>query len=356
MNAMAEQIRTSLQTLQQCAIPAIAQRATGLMNTLNQATSGMSAVDKSLANVSSIRQYLEGDRTAIEARLPRGELSASTNAVLTEVRKSVQEVERILAERENKMSSLSSLANDVSKVRDELIRQGASADERSIFAHGFAPIAEKLREMQLDAEVQEGYMDRLQNVMESFTTARANDPVITQRQQIFEEISKAMESYKEAQRYVQEGMTFYNKLKDLTEGTEKEARQLQSQCPPTAPAPAPAAPTAAPSQLPGASVYGYQPPAQPQYQYQHPTQYQPPYQPPAQYQSPYQPPAQYQPPYQPPMQYQYQPQHGYAPQYQYQPQHPAMTQQFPAGGKSCKNCGVQNIATAAFCAACGRSL
>ena len=356
MKAMAEQIRSSLQTLQQCAIPAIVQRATDMTNKLNQATSGMSAVEQSLANVSAIRQYLEGDRATIEARLPRGELSASTNAVLAEVRKSVQEVERILAERENKMKSLSSLANDVSKVRDELTRQGAGADERSIFAHGFAPIAERLREMHLDAEVQEGYMDRLQNVMESFNTARANDPVITQRQQVFEEISKVMESYKETQQYIQEGMTFYNTLKDITEGMEKEVRQLQNQRPPTAAPTAPptAAPTAAPtvpptvppSQLYGTSVYGYQPPAQ----------YQPPYQPPMQYQSQYQPPAPYQPPYQPPMQYQYQPQPGYASQYQYQPQPPAMNQQFPAGGKNCKNCGVQNIAKAVFCAACGRSL
>ena len=190
MRALAKQLSDSLQAFQASGNPSVAQSAASYLSMLSQATTGLSKVEESFAKVMSMRQYLEGDRAAIESRLPRGDLNQLSKSALQRVQEGVDKVNSILADRDEKIKELGIMVEDVNGVREELTRYGPNGNMNSIYISGFAPVAEKLRALEGSEETQTFHLTDLKDRIRNFSNMRDQDEVIKERQMIFEQLSE----------------------------------------------------------------------------------------------------------------------------------------------------------------------
>ena len=198
-------------------VMAVLKNAQTYMGTLQQAASGEAKVAEAMQNVEAYKAFLQGTRESIEAQLPTGEVSGATASVIEDLRSVNQEVSNIVTDREAKVNDIMNMAKDDTAVRDELIRD-KSADPQGVFVRGFAPIADKLRELKLSMDCQEGYLTKLESRFAAFNEAVQNDPVVIERKKVFEGISSALNSYKDAERFITEGLTFYKRLDEIVRG------------------------------------------------------------------------------------------------------------------------------------------
>ena len=214
LNKVLSQIQVEAQHLH---VDSIAQQAASYLSTLDQAKSGEMRVNEAMQKVMDARLYLQGTREQIESQLPKGELTGQSAIALDDVRRAASDIDRVLNERAAKVDDIVNMAKEDTKVRDELIREGQGCDERGLFVRGFSPIAEKLRELKLSMDCQDGYVNALQAKVDAFNVVRMNDPLVSQRQTVFESITQALKSFEEASSFIKEGMTFYDKLKQLVD-------------------------------------------------------------------------------------------------------------------------------------------
>ena len=357
-----QRVDTILQTLQGQTNSSVYEQAVQYKKWLESARSGEQRVAEAMTQVQKMKVLLGESREQIDAALPRGTLSEACRRSLEDVKKAASDIDAVLAERSRRIEEISTMAQDETSVRNELISEGASVDERGVFMHAFLPVAEKLREMKVSTECQDSYVSALAEKMQQFTIACQNDEVMKKRQALFEDLGNALDGYQNANAFLQEGLGVFHTMDQQSQALFKTCQSMgfAMSIPPMQPSQPssqqPSQSSQQPSQQPSqpSQPQSYQPqPSSPQPQPYQPqsSSYQPPYIPPQQ-QQPYQPPYQ---PYVPPQQQQpYQP---YQPYQSYQPyQQQSYTPYGQMSGKICPTCGCQNYPNAVNCTTCNRRL
>ena len=229
MCSLADELTNSLQTFQKSGNPAIAQNAAQYLTMMGQATAGLNQVKDSVSKVVSMRQFLEGDRLAIESRLPRGSLNQQSKSSLDKVTEGWNTVNSMLTRRDEEFKKLAILAEDTTRVREELSRYGGDANLNSIYISGFAPVVEILHTMEKERDTQMLYLNELKSKVEIFSKVREEDEVIRERQMIFEQLSEALKAFESAQQFLNEGITFYTHMESSVKKLESQQSQSQSQ-------------------------------------------------------------------------------------------------------------------------------
>ena len=344
-----QRVETMLQTLQGQTSSSLYQQALQYKQCLESARSGEQHVEEAMTQVQKVKTLLGESREQIDAALPRGSLSEACRQSLEDVKKAASDIDAVLAERTRRVEEITAMAQDETNVRNELISEGNNVDERGVFMRGFSPVSEKLRELKLSTECQDSYVSALAAKMQQFTIACQNDEVMKKRQALFEDLGSALDGYRNANAFLQEGLGFFRTMDQRSQELFQSCQSMGfSMSMPSAP-----------SQPQMSSPQQMSPPQHPPYQpsqSSYPPQqssYQPPYVPPQSqsYQQPYQPPYQ---PYVPPQQQPYQSyQQPYQPPYQQQ-SYAGYSQQ--PGGKICPTCGCQNYPNATTCTTCNRRL
>ena len=313
---------------------------------LDQSESGLKKVQECSAAVENARPYLQANQQELEKMIPRGKLSQQTMMLLEELRNTNQQINKMLEQREKKITDLMSLANDDMKVRSELTKN-SNADEQGVFVRGFAPVASKIHELELGMQAQDGYINNLQLKYGEYNTAQKSDPILMQRKSILEVISNGVEGVKNGKQYASEGTQFFRKLNEMVETLQKQVNEdyekaVKGHC-----------------SVPAFQEQSRVAPSQfsPQNQLQSlPSNYQQQQYPPSNYQQQQYPPSNYQQQQYPPSNYQQQqyPSTYYQPP-QYQPLYHS-PQSSTAQRKSCPYCSSLNKASATTCEVCGKYL
>ena len=403
MNSLSSEVTTNMQQLQQemgelqrpgspplsSALSQIMVELNKYMGYLGEAMSGEEKVNDQVQKVTENRSFLESSRGDLEAQLPSQDLSGNAQVALEQLQKAVGDIDNILETRRQKINELVAMEKDDSKIRDELILEKGSGDERGIFTRNFNIIKDKFHELELSLQCQNTYVSALQQRFEEFNMAMKSEPSYMQRQSMLINISRTIEAFNNATNFITEGTAFYEKLdsnyKQLRARFDKEKKSVspglgspKRSFPPASGSP--------PPQVPGGYYYdkndsqfpAYQPqpqpyqPQQPQPYQQQPQQQQPPFQPqPYQQQQPFQPqpyqppqsyqPQQPQPPQQPqlyqPYSYYQPPQQPYAPYASSYTQNGAPGYQYGNPGmKQCKYCHNVNDPSQTNCNTCGKLL
>ena len=159
---------------------------------LSQAASGESKVEEAMKSVEAFKPFLQGTKESIDAQLPTGSVTAETASLLDDLRAVNDEVSKL--------------------IRDKTV------DQQGLFVRGFTPIAERLSELKVSFESQDSYLAKLESRLNAFTQAVQADPVVMERQHVFEGISNALRAQSDALKFVEEGTTFYKKLEEIVAG------------------------------------------------------------------------------------------------------------------------------------------
>lgn len=184
---------------------------------LSQAASGESKVEEAMKSVEAFKPFLQGTKESIDAQLPTGSVTAETASLLDDLRAVNDEVSKLMEDRAKKVEEITNMAKDDTAIRDELIRD-KTVDQQGLFVRGFTPIAERLSELKVSFESQDSYLAKLESRLNAFTQAVQADPVVMERQHVFEGISNALRAQSDALKFVEEGTTFYKKLEEIVAG------------------------------------------------------------------------------------------------------------------------------------------
>ena len=184
---------------------------------LDQAASGRTKVEEAMKSVEDYKTFLQGTKESIDAQLPTGDVTAETQNLLDDLRSANDDVSKLLEDRAKKVDDIMGMAKDDTAIRDELIRD-KTVDQQGLFVRGFTPIAERISELRLSFECQEGYLAKLESRLHAFTQAVQSDPVVMERQRVFQGITNALTAQTDAKKFVEEGLSFYKRLQEIVDG------------------------------------------------------------------------------------------------------------------------------------------